>query len=63
MNSVACNLVPPKKGKSPFYRLRFRLRGERRWRQKSLGVREKQVAEKMKSEFINYHNSEIYNKT
>ncbi|MGA3066568.1 MAG: tyrosine-type recombinase/integrase [Tepidisphaeraceae bacterium] len=40
------------KKRSPFWKIFWRLRGERRYRQRGLGVRDKQVAEKLLADFV-----------
>lgn len=57
MNRLTCSLLKPNK-RTPFYRLRYRTAGEYRWRSKSLGVRNKDVAEKMRIEFIEEYEKE-----
>jgi integrase len=52
MKSVAAHLLALDKANSPFYQMRYRLPGETKWHQKSLKVRDKQVAERKVAEFI-----------
>jgi len=51
MNSVSAFLVEPDK-RSKYYRMRFRLSGEKTWHQRSLKVRDKRTAQKLVSDFI-----------
>ncbi len=57
MNGITCSLLAPSERK-PYYRLRYRVHGEYRWRTKSLGVRNKDVAERKRLEFIEEHEKE-----
>ncbi len=50
MNRIPCKLL--KRSNSPFWKVRYRLPDEIKPREKSLGVRDKQSAEKLKSDFI-----------
>jgi integrase len=51
MSRLTCSLLKPTE-RTPFYRLRYRQAGEHRWRTKSLGVRNRDVAERRRLEFI-----------
>ena len=50
MNRIPCNLL--KSARSPYWQFRYRLPNEIKWRQKSLGVRDKQSAGKLMLAFI-----------
>jgi hypothetical protein len=51
MNRLKCSLLKPNK-RSQFYRLRYTLPGEFVQRERSLGVRHKDAAERKRLEFI-----------
>jgi integrase len=50
MKGISCHLRKNKR--SPYWQMRYRLPNETKWRQESLGVREKQNAERLKIQFI-----------
>ena len=50
MRTVTCHILKVKR--SPYWQLKFRCGNETKYRRKSLGVRDKQTAEKLMSEFI-----------
>src|SRR5581483_12511388 len=64
-SKIVCHLVKPKRRNSQgrlvcakYWRVRYKLRGQRRWQEKSLGVVDKQTAEAELSKFRVEHEHE-----
>jgi len=57
MNRIPCHLI--KKDNSKYYKVRYRLADETKWRVKSLGVSDKQSAVKLMSDFITEKEREV----